>query len=62
MARAINELKRHIGTANMSGEQLTFSSEYDAIEGFIERGWNDGLPIIPPTADRVNVFLEKTGK
>ena len=46
----------------MSGEQLTFSSEYDAIEGFIERGWTDGLPIIPPTVDRVNVFLEQTRK
>jgi hypothetical protein len=36
--------------------------EYDdilsAIEGFQERGWTDGLPIVPPTAERVRHFVD----
>ena len=27
-----------------------------------EAGWTDGLPIIPPTADRVRTFLESVGR
>jgi hypothetical protein len=32
--------------------------EADAQEEFFERGWTDGLPIVPPTPDRVARFLE----
>jgi len=28
---------------------------------FLERGWSDGLPIIPPTRDRVEAFLAPLG-
>lgn len=28
---------------------------------FVERGWSDGLPIIPPTRDRVEAFLAPLG-
>ena len=28
---------------------------------FVARGWSDGLPIIPPTRDRVEAFLAATG-
>jgi hypothetical protein len=34
----------------------------EAIELFTERGWTDGLPIIPPTEERVTEFLELAGR
>ncbi len=30
---------------------LKFAGPLEAIEGFIENGWTDGLPIVPPTPD-----------
>ncbi len=30
-------------------------------DAFAERGWSDGLPIVPPTRDRVERFLAGTG-
>ena len=33
----------------------------DVNEIFANRGWSDGLPIVPPTRDRVEAFLAGTG-
>jgi hypothetical protein len=33
-----------------------------AIETYFERGWTDGLPVIPPTEDRIWAMLEGMGK
>ena len=35
--------------------------DFDAINRlYMERGWGDGLPIIPPTAERYGVRADKT--
>jgi hypothetical protein len=41
----------------LSSNPLEFTTESEAIEFFIDKGWTDGLPIIPPTVDRVTKFL-----
>ena len=42
-------------------EQPCLSGSYDDINrGFAERGWSDGLPIVPPTEERVAEFLKYT--
>ncbi len=46
----------------MNSDELRFDSENQAVEAFIERGWTDGLPIIPPSLERVNSFLEYSGR
>jgi hypothetical protein len=33
-----------------------------AIEFCYERGWTDGLPVVPPTEERVGAFLTATGR
>ena len=33
----------------------------DAVEFFFERGWSDGLPVVPPTEQRVRQFLDYVG-
>ena len=34
----------------------------DAIDLMYETGWTDGLPVVPPTADRVKLFVDYTGR
>jgi hypothetical protein len=34
----------------------------DLFEDFLNSGWTDGLPVIPPTARRVAEFVERTGR
>lgn len=34
----------------------------EAIEGCYELGWTDGLPVVPPTLDRVRRFIDITGR
>ena len=33
-----------------------------AIESYFENGWTDGLPVVPPTEDRIWAMLESMGK
>ena len=46
-----------------SAEDIVFRGDLDAIqEHFTEQLWSDGLPIIPPTLDRVEAFLRHTAR
>ena len=40
---------------------LTRSGPIDAIEDCYARGWTDGLPVVPPTPDRVAALLDFAG-
>lgn len=43
--------------------EIVFSGGLDAVqEHFEQRGWTDGLPIVPPTLDRVDRFLAHTAR
>jgi hypothetical protein len=42
---------------------IAVSGTIDDVNGaFRERGWSDGLPIVPPTRDRVEAFVAVTGR
>lgn len=42
---------------------VVLSGGYDDIlDAFVERGWSDGLPIVPPTLDRIAAFLRYTDR
>jgi len=44
-------------------DQIVVRGDLDAIqEAFISRNWSDGLPVIPPTPDRVERFLDHAGR
>ena len=45
----------------LTSDRLEFYSYSDAVESYMSRGWTDGLPIMPPTADRVSAFLDRVG-
>ena len=41
--------------------QYEVEDAFEAIELFQRNGWTDGLPVVPPTPDRVARFLEQAG-
>jgi peroxiredoxin len=44
-------------TYNPDELRLLDGAGYDELEEMLERGWTDGLPVIPPTPDRVEAML-----
>ncbi|MDO8669943.1 MAG: hypothetical protein Q7O66_00750, partial [Dehalococcoidia bacterium] len=47
----------------VTSRQVEVSGAIDAIfDDLYERGWTDGLPVIPPTAERVKAFVAYTGR
>ena len=40
-------------------ERISYADLGDAMEDFFARGWTDGLPVVPPTVERVAQFLER---
>ena len=41
---------------------IEWDDPVDAIEQMYELGWTDGLPVVPPTEERVGQFLEVGGR
>ena len=52
-------LRKKYGSGLVSRE-VTFASAEDEFEAMYDRGWSDGLPLIPPTIERVQAMLEGT--
>ncbi|MDO8674404.1 MAG: hypothetical protein Q7O66_23605, partial [Dehalococcoidia bacterium] len=47
----------------LSSERVEVSDSYDEMyEQLCEWGWTDGLPIVPPTVERVRAFIDFTGR
>jgi hypothetical protein len=44
-------------THELTSNRFQFSDASDAIEHYFEQGWTDGLPVVPPTAAKVEAFL-----
>ena len=51
-----------MSTQPLTSVRLEFDEAIDVIESFYERGWTDGLPIVPPTVGRVRQFVEYVGR
>ncbi|MTD15946.1 hypothetical protein GIS00_18585 [Nakamurella sp. YIM 132087] len=45
----------------LAADRVDFDSEEAVAEGYAERGWTDGLPIVPPTEGRVQAMLAAAG-
>jgi hypothetical protein len=41
----------------LTSSPIETKDAFDAIEHYYQKGWTDGLPIIPPTADRIQAML-----
>jgi hypothetical protein len=45
-----------------TSQRIPLADEYEAVQQlYLERGWSDGLPVVPPTPERVEAMLVATG-
>jgi len=47
--------------ATLTSKRFTARDDADAIEMAFDKGWSDGLPVVPPTEPRVRAMLEAAG-
>jgi len=47
-------------TQQLQAKQITIDDTIDPIEACYQNGWTDGLPVVPPTPDRVEKMLRGT--
>jgi hypothetical protein len=46
----------------LRSRRIALTDPADVVEFFYQQGWTDGLPVVPPTPQKVSEFLEYTGK
>lgn len=54
-------LVRH-GETGLSSRRIELGDQEDEIEALFDRGWSDGLPLVPPTEARVLRMLDGTSR
>ncbi len=67
MDRVVNGLTRQpeetVDEPEISAKEIAFSGSLDEVnEYFYQHEWSDGLPIVPPTFDRIEQFLKFTDR
>jgi hypothetical protein len=48
------------GAARLRSRRIELGNQEDEVEAVYERGWSDGLPVVPPTPERVARILTGT--
>ena len=56
----LEQLKIRFGETGLSARQIEIGDDEDEFEAMFERGWSDGLPVVPPTRERVMRMLAGT--
>ena len=51
---------KHSGAAWLAARKIGYAVEADPVEVCYQRGWTDGLPVTPPTDERVIAMLKGT--
>lgn len=55
-------LKVKYGNTGLASRRIAVPALSDAVETCYERGWTDGLPVVPPTEERVLEMLDGTAR
>lgn len=55
-------LKIRYGETGLASRRVALGGEEDPVETAFARGWSDGLPVTPPTEERVLAMLEGTSR
>ena len=56
------ELALRYAKSELKSRKIELASQEDDIEACFERGWTDGLPVVPPTEKRIRRMIEGTGR
>ncbi len=57
-----DELEARFGGTGLAARRIEIAELEDTHEAMYERGWSDGLPLIPPTTTRVQKMLTGTSR
>ena len=55
-------LEARFGSSGLSARRVEFGGQEDVHEAMFDRGWSDGLPLVPPTAERVAAMMAGTSR
>ena len=58
----IERLKVKFGETGLESRRVSIGEDEDEFEAMFERGWSDGLPVVPPTEERVLRMLNGTSR
>jgi hypothetical protein len=56
------ELAVRFGATSLRSRRVELASREDEFEAMFARGWSDGLPLVPPSEERVLAMLEGTSR
>jgi hypothetical protein len=56
----VDELRVRFGASTLASRRIDVADAEDDIEMMFARGWSDGLPVVPPTEERVMRMLDGT--
>ena len=56
----VDKLRVRFGGSTLSSRRIEVAAAEDEFEMMFARGWTDGLPVVPPTEERVMAMLEAT--
>ena len=59
---AEERLRARFGETGLRTRQVALEPHADAVEACFDRGWTDGLPVVPPTPERILRMLADTTK
>ena len=51
-----------MSTQQLTSNRIEFDDAASAIEFYFQQGWTDGLPVVPPTVERVAEFIGYVGR
>ena len=57
-----DKLNAQFGDATTTSRRVEFAELEDEFEAMYDRGWSDGLPLVPPTPERVEKMLAGTSR
>ncbi|MEM1335557.1 MAG: thioredoxin family protein, partial [Actinomycetota bacterium] len=58
----VDELRVRFGASSLASRRIDVATAEDVMEMMFTRGWTDGLPVVPPTEQRVMAMLEGTAR
>lgn len=58
----LERLKIRFGDTGLAARRIEIGAAEDEVEAMFERGWSDGLPLVPPTEERVLRMLQGTAR
>ncbi len=56
------KLRRRFDGSLLHSREIPLGMEEDSVEACYARGWTDGLPVVPPTIERVEAMLAGTSR